>query len=327
MRLRNVPEAKGIVEASPYVVKITFPAMEDGSLPGKDPGAVRCPGNLARPAVSGQGDFFGRKPLSGAGSAERPIWVEIGCGKGGFLLEMARRHPEVDFLGVEMYESVLYRVCEKLEDMGRAQTCDDGPAAETGTASPYSGTGAVRNIRLLCADARALPAYLSAQGVQVDRLYLNFSDPWPKARNAKRRLTSPQFLSLYEGFLRDGGELIFKTDNVGLFDYSLEVLEEEPRWEVVSVTRDLHGDIRRANKIGKECGADDASAEGGTSSEGTDRRPGTEALADGGSSVEGTDGPEENVMTEYEIKFSNLGHKICRVKAVCHPEYKEARRA
>ena len=186
-----------------------------------------------------------------------PLCVEIGMGKGAFLLEMARRHPETAFLGVERYESVLLRAVQKMEALEKE-------------------AGAPENLRFFSADASMLPALLGEE--KADRIFLNFSDPWPKKRNAKRRLTSPQFLSVYEKILVPGGELVFKTDNTALFEYSLSTLREQPRWEVTAETRDLHGDIRRAAEAGLPA--------------------------------------EENVMTEYERRFSNLGNKICRLKAV-----------
>ncbi|MDO4479237.1 MAG: tRNA (guanosine(46)-N7)-methyltransferase TrmB [Lachnospiraceae bacterium] len=187
MRLRFVPEAQGIVEASPYVIHDDRPF---------------------------------EKPISTYYSNEAPLHVEIGTGKGGFLVELARRNPDINYLGVECYESVLYKAIEKLDAI---------PENEKLT-----------NIRLFARDARLLPELLKTG--EVDRLYLNFSDPWPKKRHAKRRLTSHQFLALYEQFLKPGGELVFKTDNKDLFAFSLEELEEAPHWHITAKTFDLHRD-------------------------------------------------------------------------------------
>ena len=147
-----------------------------------------------------------------------PIFIEIGVGKGQFILELAKRCPEVNFVGIEMYTSVLCRAVEKLEAM-------EVPP---------------ENVLLMREDARLLPD-IFAKG-EVERIYLNFSDPWPKARHAKRRLTSPQFLARYEEVLADGGLVEFKTDNRMLFDFSLESFSEAPKWETESFTYDLHRD-------------------------------------------------------------------------------------
>jgi len=187
MRLRFVPEAQGIVEQSPYVIHDELP--------------------LTRPVSA----YFGNNA---------PIRVEIGTGKGGFIVELARRHPEINYIGVEIYESVLYKALEKMDAFAE----DERP----------------RNLLFLAHDARELPGVFS-EG-EVDGIYLNFSDPWPKKRHAKRRLTSHNFLTLYERFLRDGGEVVFKTDNKDLFEYSLEEIGAEPHWTITAVTRDLHRD-------------------------------------------------------------------------------------
>ena len=149
-------------------------------------------------------DAFGRSA---------PLHVEIGVGKGDFITELAARHPNVNYVGLEAQQGVLYFAARK--------------AAERG----------LENVRLLVFDAARLTE-LFAPG-EVDRIYLNFSDPWPKKRHAKRRLTSAVFLARYAAVLRPGGEIRFKTDNAGLFAYSLETLASEG-WCLSDVTRDLH---------------------------------------------------------------------------------------
>ena len=180
MRLRNVKGAREALAESSYVE----------AAPEANRGAWRA--------------VFGN---------EGPIHVEIGMGKGRFLLEMAARHREIDYIGVEMYASVLVRAAEKLEDVPE-----------------------LPNLRFL-----NIPAETVFAPGEVDRIYLNFSDPWPKARHAKRRLTSPVFLKRYEGILKKGGLLEFKTDNRELFDYSLESVEAAS-WRLLQFTYDLHGD-------------------------------------------------------------------------------------
>lgn len=145
----------------------------------------------------------------------QPIHIEIGMGKGRFLMDLARLHPEINYVGIEHYSSVLVRALQKMEE------------------EPLP------NVRFLCEDAAILPE-IFAPG-EVDRIYLNFSDPWPKARHAKRRLTSPEFLQRYDQFLAPDGRIEFKTDNIDLFDFSVESVEETG-WKLLGCTRDLHHD-------------------------------------------------------------------------------------
>ncbi|MEG0805723.1 MAG: tRNA (guanosine(46)-N7)-methyltransferase TrmB [Lachnospiraceae bacterium] len=157
-------------------------------------------------------------------SKKQTIQLEIGMGKGQFLTSLAKQHPQINFIGFERYSSVLLRGIQKME----AQV--DPPD----------------NLRFVCLDARILPD-IFAPG-EVDGIYLNFSDPWPKERHAKRRLTSRQFLSRYETILIPGGRIEFKTDNETLFDFSLEELSASG-WTLETVTRDLHKDsqLMRSN--------------------------------------------------------------------------------
>ena len=143
-----------------------------------------------------------------------PLHLEIGMGKGEFLHTLATAHPQINYLGIEKYSSVLYRAIEK-----REQTEID-------------------NLYFIRFDATELTT-IFAPG-EVDRIYLNFSDPWPKDRHAKRRLTSPQFLALYDEVLAPDGWIQFKTDNRALFDYSVEVVEASEKWHIEEITYDLH---------------------------------------------------------------------------------------
>lgn len=257
MRLRNIPEAKGIVGNSPFVIHE----------PEARKGMWRRPG--------------------------RPLVVEIGMGKGRFVIEQALRHPDWDLLGIERYESVLFRACEKMEGIPYETPAmrmerlkreakereRSGREEHSGDAEADSLDGAdfkpPENLFFLHMDAGKLPEVF-AEG-EVDRIYLNFSDPWPKARHARRRLTSREFLALYAQVLADGGVIEFKTDNVPLFEFSLEEIRETEQFSLESFTFDLHHDP---------------------------------VLSTG------------NVMTEYEKKFSNLGNKICKMTAVFHRQYK-----
>lgn len=142
-----------------------------------------------------------------------PIHLEIGMGKGKFLLQLAAKHPEINYIGIEKYSSVLIRALQKREE--------------------YEG----ENIYFLRMDAEHIPDVFE-QG-EIDQIYLNFSDPWPKDRHAKRRLTSKEFFARYDQILKREGEVIFKTDNKDLFDFSLEQVPLAG-WKLKNYTYDLH---------------------------------------------------------------------------------------
>ena len=144
---------------------------------------------------------------------DHPIHIEVGMGKGQFIIEMAKRNPEINYIGIEKYSSVLVRAVEKLEDFEQ------------------------NNLRLIRMDAENIEEVFDKD--EVDRIYLNFSDPWPKDRHAKRRLTSTRFLERYNNILTPEGRVMFKTDNKDLFDFSLEQIEEAG-WILENHTYDLH---------------------------------------------------------------------------------------
>ena len=148
---------------------------------------------------------------------EQPIHIEIGMGKGQFIMTLAKLHPEINFIGMERYSSVLLRGLQKFDSL----------------AEPLS------NLKFICDDAKKLPEAF-ANG-EIHKIYLNFSDPWPKDRHSKRRLTSHQFLSCYHQVLAPEGKLEFKTDNIDLFRFSLEELEVA-NWNLEAHTFDLHHD-------------------------------------------------------------------------------------
>ena len=150
---------------------------------------------------------------------EQPLHIEVGMGKGRFLMDMARLHPEINYVGIEMYDSVLLRALQKRERMEA-----DGEKLD--------------NLKFMCIDARILPDIFEKGEVQ--RIYLNFSDPWPKARHAKRRLTSREFLARYSQILTTGETVEFKTDNKDLFEFSLEEVTEAEDWTLLAHTFDLH---------------------------------------------------------------------------------------
>ncbi len=157
--------------------------------------------------------------------ASRPIHLEIGCGKGDFAVGMAAKYPEYNFIAMERVSDV---ACLALEKAMQAK--DTRPD----------------NLRFLIGDAKNLAEWFPPHS--IDCLYLNFSDPWPKKGYAKRRLTHRGFLSLYRGILKEGGILKFKTDNEGLFDFSLEEFRD-CGLEILWQTRDLHRSEEKQNNI------------------------------------------------------------------------------
>ncbi len=143
----------------------------------------------------------------------KPIHIEIGMGKGKFLMEMARRHPNIHYIGIEKFSSVLVRAVQKMEE------------------EPLP------NIHFIRMDAEYI-CNVFEKG-EVEEIYLNFSDPWPKERHTKRRLTSHQFLERYDKILKEGGSIQFKTDNRDLFDFSVEEIRNAG-WTIDQCTYDLH---------------------------------------------------------------------------------------
>ena len=183
MRLRNIPRAQEEIDASSVAVK------EEKNYRGN------------------WEEVFGN---------HNPLHIEIGMGKGQFILELAKRNPEINYIGIERYSSVLLRALEKY---GTEEYKD------------------LTNIRFICMDAGELDEVFASE--EVEKIYLNFSDPWPKARHARRRLTSTRFLHIYEKVLAEKGIVEFKTDNRPLFEFSLEQVEEAG-WELKAHTFDLH---------------------------------------------------------------------------------------
>ena len=187
MRLRNIRGSKDVIASCPFVVQ--------------EPES--CRGRWA--------EIFGN---------ENPIHIEVGMGKGRFLMDMAVLHPEINYVGIEMYDSVLLRAVQKREKL------------ET----------EIKNLFFIRMDARQLPEVF-AEG-EVDRIYLNFSDPWPKARHARRRLTSNEFFKLYDKVLTADGTVEFKTDNRPLFDFSVEELKTSELFVLDQLSYDLHNDSK-----------------------------------------------------------------------------------
>lgn len=158
--------------------------------------------------------------------APAPIHLEIGCGKGAFICENAKRHPENNYYAMEKVRDCMVIALEK------AAAADEGDI--------------IGNLRFIIGDAETLPEYFAPGSVDV--IYLNFSDPWPKKGHAKRRLTHISKLAIYKQLLRDGGELRLKTDNDGLYEFSLEQFAEAG-WETLWQTTDLHASEHNENNI------------------------------------------------------------------------------
>ena len=210
MRLRNIPGADEAIADSPHCIQ--------------EPMAEKGRWHL----------IFGN---------ENPIHIEIGMGKGQFIMKLAKEHPDINYIGIERYSSVLLRALQKME------------------------IEPLPNIRFLCMDASIITEVFDKE--EVAKIYLNFSDPWPKERHAKRRLTSRQFFERYDKILAGNGVVEFKTDHDDLFAFSMEEVAEAG-WTLDAHTFDLHHDP---------------------------------VLNEG------------NVMTEYEEKFSSLGHPIHKLIA------------
>ncbi len=184
MRLRNIPGSQEVIKNHPVAMK------NETEYKGK------------------WNEVFGNA---------NPIYVEIGMGKGQFLMTLAKQNPDINYIGIERYSSVLLRALEKYD----------------------SEEEKLSNIRFICMNAFELPSVFEMG--EVAKIYLNFSDPWPKARHAGRRLTSTNFLAQYDKVLAKEGVVEFKTDNRSLFDFSLEQVEEGG-WKLLAHTFDLHHD-------------------------------------------------------------------------------------
>lgn len=194
MRLRNIPGAREEIAADRYVI----PEDRQSSMKGN---WKTCFGELAD-------------------SRFRPLHVEIGMGKGRFLTELARENPEISYVGIEKYSSVLVRAVRRREKLEAEGTVLD-------------------NLLYLRMDAEKLTDVFGPG--EVDRIYLNFSDPWPKDRHAKRRLPGRTFLERYQQVLSPDGHIEFKTDNRALFDFAVEEAHAAG-WQIDVCTYDLHRD-------------------------------------------------------------------------------------
>lgn len=154
---------------------------------------------------------------------DNPVHLEIGMGKGDFIIDLATKNPNINYIGLEKFPSVIVVAMDKV--------------AKT----------KLKNIKLICADATNLNKIFEEN--EIDKIYLNFSDPWPKTRHAKRRLTYSTFLKVYETILKDSSTIEFKTDNRSLFEFSL-VSFNQNNWDFLKLCFDLHNDYD-TNEISK----------------------------------------------------------------------------
>lgn len=206
MRQRNVKNKKEIINSSPYII----------INPDKYVGKWK--------------ELF---------ENNNPIYLEIGMGKGDFIIQNAINYPNINFIGIEKYDSIMALAIKKINQYELA------------------------NLKLIRMDALNINNVFNKE---IDKIYLNFSDPWPKPRHAKRRLTSSTFLSLYESVFHSKCVIEMKTDNQSLFEYSL-VSFNENNYQIKEISLDLHHSLI-----------------------------------------------ENNIMTEYERKFSSIGNRIYYVK-------------
>lgn len=216
MRLRNVKYAKELLNSYPNIV-IANPKKHAGQWH----------------------DVFGD---------QKPIELEIGCGKGKFIYEKAEANPEINYIGIEKFDSVIVRALEK------------------------SLVNPLNNLRLIRFDAQELDHVFKNN--EISKVYLNFSDPWPKTRQAKRRLTSPKFLESYKKILKPNGSIHLKTDNYGLFEYSMMMLNDKEEFEIECISLDLYKNL-----------------------------------------------PDDNIQTEFEMKFIKLEKPIYYIKAKLKGDY------
>lgn len=170
-----------------------------------------------------------------------PIELEIGTGKGKFIYEMAQAKPDINFIGIEKFDSVIIRALEKALE------------------KPLD------NLKLIRIDAEKIPHLFGTE--EISCIYLNFSDPWPKKRTAKRRLTSPVFLDRYQEVLKRGGVIRMKTDNFSLFQYSMMSFVQHPLYQIETIDLDMYRHL-----------------------------------------------PDDNIQTEFEKKFVEMGHRIFYMK-------------
>ena len=186
MRLRKVKNAQNIIDESQYIIK--------------------------KPEIY-KGNY------KNVFENDNPIYIEVGMGKGDFIIEKALKNPEINFIGIEKFDSVMVRAVQKLEEYD------------------------IPNLKLIKIDALNIDNIFYKE---ISCLYLNFSDPWPKKRHTNRRLTSNVFLNKYDLIFKNTKKIIMKTDNRHLFEYSIKSLTDY-EYKINDISLDLHSDNKLDN--------------------------------------------------------------------------------
>ena len=174
-----------------------------------------------------KGKYYIDNPEDNIGSWQKifknnnPIHIEIGMGKGDFIIENALANPNINYIGIEKYDSVIVRAIQKSNELE------------------------IDNLKIIRTDALNIDKIFNKE---IEVIYLNFSDPWPKERHAKRRLTSNVFLEKYDIIFKNNPKIIMKTDNIDLFNYSIETLKEH-NYNITYITNDLHKEKNNDNNI------------------------------------------------------------------------------
>lgn len=181
---------------------------------------------------------------------DNPVELEIGCGKGKFIVDKAILNKNINFIGIEKFDSVIVRGIEKLLEKP------------------------LQNVKLIRVDAENIENIFAKSEVNI--IYLNFSDPWPKNRHAKKRLTSKKYLDRYSNILVNNGEIRVKTDNYKLFEFSMMSFNNHSKYVIDEISLDLYKNL-----------------------------------------------PEDNVRTEFEMKFVEKGNRIYYIKAIYKGESHE----
>lgn len=249
MRLRHKKNAEADIFNSPLVINV-----------GANPDSVGANANtvvakFTSPITSET--IFGSK---------NPLHLELGMGKGKFIIELSKQNPDTNYIGIEKSATIILKAIDNyigasLNHMGELREPLNRRGELCEPSSKYN------NLRFMCTNIETLETIFPPHS--IDKIYLNFSDPWPKKRHESRRLTHNNFLSMYEKILKPNSFLEFKTDNIGLFEFSLKEIKNS-NFKLLEYTYDLHND---------------------------------ESLN------------INNIMTEYESKFSKLGNKICKLIA------------
>ena len=273
MRLRHKKNAEADILNSPFCIHVVANANTVGANANTVGANANTVGantdSVGATADSVGANACGALILASFAIPTNPLHLELGMGKGKFIIELAKQNPDINYIGIERSATIVLKAIDNL-----AGANADSVGANADSVGANACGALVRasfttpdNLRFMCLNVELLDNVFMPHS--IDKIYLNFSDPWPKKRHESRRLTHHKFLSIYEKILKPNSLLEFKTDNVGLFDFSLEEIKNS-NFKLLEYTYDLHND----EKLNKN-----------------------------------------NIMTEYEAKFSKLGNKICKLIA------------